>query len=839
MRYYIDEDIGIDTNLGTRELPFLTLQKGIVSCGISGDDEIVMSADLFSTQNIDLSVAVAPTIRIVANRGTRCTIDEIVPGSTRLMIQNGEWFFGVRASIGANSFDPAERSLLFDNATVHLDREWHTLAPSAQYVKPQVFYHCNIILNCAVDRHLFLCCEIDINDDSYWYQQSDFLYYHNRVILPEGMRDYRVPIYDKLGFATLMSDVERDSFYSRGSENRTSSFLYGTDALYAPLDSLNGIQFKTGPDVAGKVNDEYADDDWLFVFGDLSVFRDRMSLGTRIGTTVQNPAMIWMAVVDKRYGDLVYPTTSTGCYYRCIVGGTTDATEPALWPTGIGETVTDGTVTWLCIGSVAGDEPIAETYDTPNIIERYMKNMFDDAYMLNEKLLYLQGIMNSRYGAEGFSFNYERYGIDIKSVLAFNVCETWDVAGSMLGTMMMLECGDAPTGIYECNRRRNFPLGRLPLHYDVAAEEIQTHRRVTSWWSGVARQEWLAATDIRIGTILYVEDPGTGAWYEFECTGEGTTGALAPAWTYTTLDYVGDNTVTWRCFGPAATPSASATVDYEEDGLKEGLPVGGDTYNFRDLYAAYDHIHHRFDDDYTMAVTRQTNEDVISTALYGGTWLYMWFDTETEQYGHSTDATLKVLFDQYVLDLRRKNKVPALLARFENGIPLVYAAQVFLLWGGVIGYDPINYTLPTPVPETYVTWPNNVLSYATWSRGGFATTQLNSYRTDTILTNMFRQVFAVDTSLYRCGFIKDWFEYANKPVLVGQICRPFNAVSLKERHSFICVTAGTAGSVPPDFGTVAPNPGETVSESVVAPLTPAVWMNLGYMAFDWRQIENP
>lgn len=835
MKYYIDQEIGLDTNPGTQSQPFLTLQKGIASCGASGEDELLMSSDSFATQDIDLSAIIAPTIKITANRGTRCTLDAIIPGATKLMIQNGEWFFGVRAQIGVNTFAPAERSILFDNATVHIRREWHA---ANQYVLPQVFYHCRVIVDCAMDRHLFLCCEIDLNADSYWYQQSDFFYYHNRIIVPDGMADYRVPIYDKLGFASLMSDVEKDAFYTRGSENRTSSFLYGTDALYAPFDSLNGLGFKTGPDVAGKVDDEYADDDWLFVFGDLSVFRDRFSLGTRIGTTVQNPAMIWMATVDKRYGDLAYPTVSNGNYYRCVVGGTTAATEPT-WPLGIGESVTDGSVTWACIGSNPGDEPIAETYDTPNVIERYMKNLFDDSYILNKKLLYLQGIMNSRYGAEGFSFNYERYGIDIKSILAFNVCETWDVAGSMLGTMTMLECGDAPTGIFEFNRRRNFPLGRLPLHYDQTVEEIQTHRRVTSWWSGVARQEWLASTDIRIGTIIYIQDLGTGAWYEFECTGEGTTGIGVPAWTYNTLDYVTDNTVTWRCFGPAATPTAPATVDYGEDGVIEGLPAGGDTYNFRDLYAAYDHIHHMFDDDYTMALVRQNEEDVVSTTTYGGKWLYLWFDAEAEQYDHSVDTELKTLFDQYVRDLRKKNRIPAMLARFENGIPNVYAAHVILLWGGVLGYSPISYALPTPVPEAHVTWPNNLLSYATWSRGGFATTQQNSYRTDTILENMFRQVFAVDTSLYRCGFVKDWFEYANKPVLVGQLCRPYNAASLKEKYTFMCVTAGSAGGAPPDFGTTAPNPGDTITETVPAPLTGAVWINLGYIALDWRQIENP
>lgn len=48
----------------------------------------------------------------------------------------------------------------------------------------------------------------------------------------------------------------------------------------------------------------------------------------------------------------VVPTVSNGYYYKCTVAGTTAASPEPTWPTSIGGTVTDGTVTWTCWGKV-------------------------------------------------------------------------------------------------------------------------------------------------------------------------------------------------------------------------------------------------------------------------------------------------------------------------------------------------------------------------------------------------------------------------------------------------------------------------------------------------------
>jgi len=60
----------------------------------------------------------------------------------------------------------------------------------------------------------------------------------------------------------------------------------------------------------------------------------------------------------KTVGTEVIPNTETGYWYECTVAGTASA-EPT-WPLTLGSTVTDGTVTWTCMGEYGG-------FPTPHI----------------------------------------------------------------------------------------------------------------------------------------------------------------------------------------------------------------------------------------------------------------------------------------------------------------------------------------------------------------------------------------------------------------------------------------------------------------------------------------
>ena len=64
------------------------------------------------------------------------------------------------------------------------------------------------------------------------------------------------------------------------------------------------------------------------------------------------PLTRWIASTAYSVNDLRRPKASCFCnmYYKCTVGGTSGATPPATWPHFIGDTVTDGGVTWECMG---------------------------------------------------------------------------------------------------------------------------------------------------------------------------------------------------------------------------------------------------------------------------------------------------------------------------------------------------------------------------------------------------------------------------------------------------------------------------------------------------------
>jgi len=77
------------------------------------------------------------------------------------------------------------------------------------------------------------------------------------------------------------------------------------------------------------------------------------------GTTLTSPAVAvtaaaswpatWAASTAYSVGQVRVPATGTGYVYQCVVAGTSGTTSPAF-PTVFGETVTDGTVTWVNAG---------------------------------------------------------------------------------------------------------------------------------------------------------------------------------------------------------------------------------------------------------------------------------------------------------------------------------------------------------------------------------------------------------------------------------------------------------------------------------------------------------
>jgi len=66
------------------------------------------------------------------------------------------------------------------------------------------------------------------------------------------------------------------------------------------------------------------------------------------------PSTVWSAGAGFSVGQQIIPTTlgSVGFYFTCSTAGTTGTTEPT-WPSQVGATVVDGSVTWTCTAHIA------------------------------------------------------------------------------------------------------------------------------------------------------------------------------------------------------------------------------------------------------------------------------------------------------------------------------------------------------------------------------------------------------------------------------------------------------------------------------------------------------
>ena len=81
----------------------------------------------------------------------------------------------------------------------------------------------------------------------------------------------------------------------------------------------------------------------------------------------------WTATTAYALGDLCKPTTPNDYWYICTVAGTSDAAEPSPWPTTIGATEVDGTVTWECITDAWMTFPARVTETPMRVAEMTLK----------------------------------------------------------------------------------------------------------------------------------------------------------------------------------------------------------------------------------------------------------------------------------------------------------------------------------------------------------------------------------------------------------------------------------------------------------------------------------
>lgn len=89
-------------------------------------------------------------------------------------------------------------------------------------------------------------------------------------------------------------------------------------------------------------------------------------------TAANSWATTWAATTAFALNTVIRPATGNGFLYRAKAAGTTAGTTPT-WPTTLGGEVTDGTVTWECVGmGITVIDAADPAWTSSNITARYV-----------------------------------------------------------------------------------------------------------------------------------------------------------------------------------------------------------------------------------------------------------------------------------------------------------------------------------------------------------------------------------------------------------------------------------------------------------------------------------
>lgn len=94
-------------------------------------------------------------------------------------------------------------------------------------------------------------------------------------------------------------------------------------------------------------------------------------------TAANSWATTWATGTSYTLGRIVRPSTGNGYLYRATVAGTSHGTTEPTWPTVIGQTVTDNSVTWTCVGSTIVQWDGADVSWTSSTITARYAVMYD------------------------------------------------------------------------------------------------------------------------------------------------------------------------------------------------------------------------------------------------------------------------------------------------------------------------------------------------------------------------------------------------------------------------------------------------------------------------------
>lgn len=668
----------------------------------------------------------------------------------------------------AGTFAPLTRTLIIDNASVDI---------TGTNTGDAVFYHCDIEINATNPGNIYIDCKVSLNDKDYWLTRDHFMLYYSAYFYPLGCYDYtcvKVPMIDVYQFDRLFTDTyplqkfDKDDWFPYGRESKPG---YPYDAYFVPLTSLNMPMRADG--VSGLVSGiDYGATDSL-------------------GNYTQDEYVFVL-------GDLVYFRDK------------------------------------LSIGNFIGKYTVTNPnriLQTPNDLESYIKNLFLESFIMDEKLLYVQGIMNTSEMPENLSHLYDIIGMDIRSVVMLCQTELWQAAGSLLAVVTLLESNTTVAGFDEYSRRHTCKIGRLPWRYDATTGGV---------YFRYYAEEWQANHDYYLNDVVVQRNLTTGVGlYFWKALWSGTSDATIPAFPASPIvgtTTIADNTVTWICDEVFNNDHEEMwrEFDFEKNEklvrIDDISDVALDLNQWNYLYADFEIGTENVvtQQSYTIAGVADIRRRVSIELVSGGTGCSFC------DYNSSSD--LNTLFEQYAGDLRHKKKLPVAFLNIdafgnlttcidliggrisskmpEPWLPATayrHGDQVMAIVSGTpyyyratSGFTSHASTIPTwtdvinaSITDNGGIWKclgamigrnNNILlSQAEKGRAGQIGVDTNTLRNDAIIAEMFQHTFALDTQLYRQGYPRDWV--ANFNYLIG--------AKIFDTYAYECTRAGISGNTIP------------------------------------------
>ena len=131
-------------------------------------------------------------------------------------------------------------------------------------------------------------------------------------------------------------------------------------------------------------------------------------LYTNTGAVLADPT--WTASTEYGVDDVVEPVTRNGYRYRVTVAETSGGTEPT-WPTTLGNTVTDGGITWKCVSKTAPkawDDVLTGLSSDLTSLQAISSDAGQGIQQIMSSITYAVGDVGLIYTTTGPIFNYVR-----------------------------------------------------------------------------------------------------------------------------------------------------------------------------------------------------------------------------------------------------------------------------------------------------------------------------------------------------------------------------------------------------------------------------------------------